>query len=1120
MKDKNIFRIQFRIGRLILLLYSVLLTFSVNAQGINNPLEHTIDIKKTGTASVNEIINIIQNQTPLFFVFRSDLFENAPRPVITEEKMKVGDLLQKVLDPTDCVFEVVDDTTIIIRRKTADKGNQANRRIQGYVRDVSGNPIPGVNVVQIGQNIGTATDSKGMFSLEVSEKGKIVLRFSGIGFITREIDVEKTESLIVVMEENVTQLDELIVVGYGRVKKKDLTGSVASIKPKRLWSLSDKSFSETLQTQFSGVFVASPTGSPGTMTGINIRGFKGLRGDNQPLYVIDGVPVNVSPRFEGLGPGTLGQMKSPLANLNPTDIERVDILKDASAAGIYGSRASKGVVLITTQSGRSKTAPRLRFGLNSTAQNPINNTKSLDAVQYKKYVLEYEDSEVDESFFGGQNTDWPKEITNENALLTNYSLSLDGGTQNIAYSLSGHFLDQTGVLKDSNFKRYGLRSKVEANLTKYIQTGITLAYNHSEEIRSGISSLKEAMEFRPDLGVYDEEGEYTSIPLLPKQPSHGFLIQNPLGASRNIRNKLSTIDMMSHGYAKFLFNKYLYLKTDIGIGINNQQISRFTPSTSIEAILKHNGVETRPIFYSQRNKSLNTVFSNIIGAKWIHKKHRIDAMAGISWDRYLINIESHEYTLNSDATNGGKGIINLNRENESIESGLNSVFGRLNYVYDDRYLATVTFRRDGSNKFDGGLQYELFPSGAFLWNVQKEKFFSIDWISELKIRTSAGLTGYDNLPAFNHLAYMASLQHNDSYYYGQNGTVVTGIPNKDIRWEITRQLDVALEMELWEGRLKLEAVRFFKYTEGIILLKPIPLESGFSHIDTNLATVSDKGWELTLGATILRNEKLSWSMSMNMTHVQNMVKDLQGGRESLFGKNVIHENKPIGSINGYEVIKIANTRDEIDALNAKAPNGRYFESLNNPGDYIYKDLNGDGQINKADLTTLGQMNPDIYGTWKNTLKYKGFSLSCVLQWVTGNSKVFYPVSSRLNKYTNVSDHIFDSWTSDYKQARYAKHGSVTNSEINSKTVYDASYLSLQTLFLSYRIPKKWLNNSWIKDVGIALKADNVFVWSKYPGNDPRSLDPVRAGTGTALPLDSDLSFPFVRTYSFSVNLSM
>ena len=1106
-----------------------------------------IVVKNDQKVSVDQIFDLIKQQTKFRFVYRSDMFDNLPKIQLEKGTINVSTLLEKSLSSGKFRYELLSKNIIIITEKSASPLEEIE--IKGKVTDINGQPVPGVtvyvssskpNALGLGKNFvirGTTTDFDGSFTIK-SEVGYYLV-VHGVGFqMYTELVVSNKTTYPVILKEEVSALDEVMVVGYGTTKKKDLTGSVSSITSEDIQQIKSQTIDNALVGKLPGVYVQSRGGAPGSGAIVNIRGLSQIRGDNQPLYVIDGTPVITTPNSESLGLINYGSRENPLLAINPDDVERIDVLKDASAAAIYGSRAAGGVIIVTTKRGKRRQAPKFSFNAASTFQNPVATYDYLSAEQYKKFsadnaklVLanypqsvwpnfpnEYAIVTSPNTYFGNANTNWQDLITNKNALWTQYSFNVNGGSDNVNYMLSAGISDQDGVMIENDFKRYTFSSNLDANVTKSFKVGGSVNYSYSVNRNKGFSSLSLG-NFRPDLGPYNADGSYTTY-----TGPYGKQL-TVLGDNMQLRKEAVSKNLVGSIYGEVAILKDLKFKSQLNIGVNSDESDLFYTSKSSFALFE-------ALYYdrpgaqldTQQNEGWSTAFENTLSyIKVIAENHKVDAVAGVSWNRTVYDARAQHYRGFPDdniLTDINSATYIDDVESESLEQGLNSIFGRVNYSYKDRYLATFTARRDGSTKFGPDNRYGFFPSGALAWNVHNESFLKdIPAINQLKLRASIGRTGSDNLPSFTYLAYYQTLENNYSLYDGIKGIAVSGVPNTKIKWQQTDQLDLGVDFSLFNSRITGEVVYFKKNTSGIILFTPLAGETGALSWNTNVADVSNRGWEFLLGVDVVRTKNFKWNTSFNISTVINNVDNLYGGTS--VGQNLI-KGEPLGTIVGYDVIKIAQTQDEITALNTAA-GGVYQSSLTKPGDYIFRDINGDGKINTLDRGPIGDINPNYFGGWNNTASYKNWDFSMNWNFAEGGQRQYDKISNlySVNALSNPTIEVFDTWTPTYTDAPYARYGSATHGFTpTSRSVVDASYIKLRSASIGYSLPTSVFKNTGISRVRLSLSGNNLITITNYPGLDPEDIVSTSfANRTTGFTRDEGRSYPNVRTITFSLNVT-
>lgn len=1130
----------------------------VNAASYAQSKKVTLTFDQT---TIQKVFDEIQSQTNLTFIYANeDLSGKEIISIFLQDKPLQTALIQ-MLSPLNLEYEISEPYVVIKRKKLP------ARVITGKVTDEKGEPLIGVTVLLKGTMRGTLTNPNGVYNLEIPDDvTKGYLQFSYTGYRIVEFPIEGEKVINVQMKVETSLLDEVVVVGYGTTKKMDLTGTVGSLESKEIMEFKSQTVDNAIAGKITGVHVQSAGGRPGQGGIVHIRGLSSLRGDNQPLYVVDGIPFVINPSADDgtFSAGLFGRSASltgganPLVSINPENIERIDVLKDASAAAIYGSRAANGVILITTKRGKTGQPATLSFNVSATVGNPIKTYDFLDAQEYKQFAQEQAQLTLDNSpfpevqwpfrhpvenavvndpnFFGNANTNWTDEIINNNALWMQYNLRLSGGTKDLAYSLSASIADQEGIVINNDLKRYNVAGSLDGNVTKRLKVGGSFNYNHMTDNISGISGIgasrfsMDPVAFRPDLPVFDENGNYSKR----FDPNFGALL-NPLGDAGRTTTENVSKNVFGAFYAEWEFIDHLKFRSQVSLGLNDVTNSTFTPSFTRNALFqgRFRGLPGASRV-NQLNDGFNSAFENTLSySNTFSNDHRIDAVAGLSYNRNRDERSSIQYRGFPDdfiLIDPGSANIAENNQSNYFEAVLNSVFGRINYVYNNKYLATFTMRSDASTKFGPGNQRGLFPSGALAWNIHHENFLEgNELISQLKLRASMGRTGSDNLPAFSFLPTFSA----NAGYNGNTGTLVGAVPNENIKWETTDQLDLGLEFGLFDNRLNAEIVYFEKNTSDIILLVPIVNETGTLLQNQNVADVSNKGWEFLVQGDIIRSQDFRWTSQFNISFVKNTVESLNGGSITLAGNSFVEEGEPFGLIKGFNVLRIAQTQEEVEALNASAaeagaPGGRYQSSLQSPGDYIFEDIDGNGYIDPEDRqAVLGDINPDYYGGWTNNLSYKNFELGFNFQFVGGNQKSFDLYNKLVQVDVNqnfLQTHLDEVWSPENTGGSLARlrSPSYEGGRTNSRSVVDGNYIRLRYIGLSYQLPTtSWLEKSGIKNAKVSISANNLLTITNYPGLDPEDNTFLRSNNISDFAQfgDDGSGYPQARNYTFSLNIT-
>lgn len=1127
--------------------HSALLAEKSAGQSIND-VYITVKIEK---GTINDAFKAIENKTEFTFAYGDNISSIKKKYDFVYKNQSVAEILKDISRRTRINFKQINGTISAkyisrdsvpnkeIQSHPPDKENNLpDKTIKGKVTDEKGEPLPGVSIREKDTNNGTITDADGNYSLQVTDSAILVI--SSVGFKTVEVSTQSRTRIDLQLEVEWTSLNEVVVVGYGSTQRTDLTGTIASVAANDLEEFPATTIDQSLIGKMTGVQVSSVSGEPGAGAKVYIRGFSQIRGDNQPLYVIDGVPVVVNPQF-GNSVGNFQNRENPLLMINPNDVERIDVLKDASASAIYGSRASNGVIIITTKRGKANQKPQLSFNVRASVQNPVSTYDMMNAAEWRDYNLAAAErnptsaigAEIladPDGFFYDEDVDWQDAVVNNNALWMDYNLTFRGGTDVINYATAINVTNADGIMLGSEFDRYGLRLNLDGSVSDRVSVGTSMSYNYSIRKGNGFgtafgaSSLNAAASFRPDLGRTFPDGSISGV---PSTLYIGGLERNPVDGIGNVTRNAQSQNTLLNLYGTVDIIEGLNIRTEIGLGISDDIRNDFTPSYAVFNPSRNSG----DLIVSD-NSTRTTVWTNTLNyQKTFADVHSVNVAAGVEFNAYYINVSNVTYSnfpdddvnININSAGGTFG-----NSSQTIEQGLNSIFGRVNYKYDDRYLATFTIRRDGSNKFGPNNQYGIFPSGALAWNIHNESFLEgISSISQLKLRASYGVTGSDNLPAFTFVPLHGAGENNESLY-GPDlsvGLVPTALSNPDIRWEETRQLDLGLSFGLFKNRLYGEFVYFEKNTSGLILLVPVDGSTGFANVDSNVGDMENKGWEIGVGGDILQLGDFNWNSSVNISFIKNKITALNGGQTSLSGNEEgIIEGEPIGSFFGYNVLRIAQTQQEIIDLNTAA-GGLYYPGLSEPGDYIYEDTNGDGVITADDRVVLGDINPDYYGGWNNTLTYKGFELTFNFQFVKGVDKLWTESDNNLTgspTYSNLLNNVVrNAWDEDNTGAKYARLGSPTHGDTNSKDIVDASFSRLRTIGLAYSLPPSLTGKVGISNARVYLQGNNVFTITDYPGLDPETVGVTRGTIGgtTDTFKDDGGNIPLARTWTIGLNLT-
>ncbi|WP_316815614.1 SusC/RagA family TonB-linked outer membrane protein [Pedobacter nyackensis] len=1074
-------------------------------------------------ASLEEIFKEIKKQTGYTVFWSSNSLTNR-RLDVAFKYSSLPNVMEKCLDGQDLTY-TIENNTIVIREREMTMVDKLISyfdviEIKGRITDERGKPLPGATVMVKKGGRATITDAGGEYLL-AGVDSKAVLIVSYLGYKSKDVAINGRTVVNVSLTEDTEDLNDVVVVGYGTTKRKDLVGSVATISAEDMRKQPATNFTQALVGRAAGVQVSRPNGAPGGGAAIRIRGMSTVLGVNDPLFVIDGIPVQL---YNGGGTDALRSapangLLDPLAGIDMNDIENIEVLKDATATAIYGSRAANGVIIITTKKGRAGEKPVFSLNYDVALDKQTKFYDVLSGPEYVKFMQETYaaagETIDDVTFPGNADTDWQRAVI-ETGVTQNLNLSLLGASKDGAtnYGFSSGLTDQNGILINTGFKRYSLRANVESKIFNAFKIGTNLNYSFIKQIGTSSSLYANylAPTYRPDLPIFNPDGTYAN--------DGGN--DNPV-ASRKGTDLGQSNRFLASVYAELEIADGFKLRSSIAYDINNNTGFTYSPSWMLSEY-----------FYDQKgsrnDKSFqynNRIFDNTLSYIKVFKRHHIDAVAGASWtlnkSNYL-NVSSINFP-NDDVLNnlGSAGQIS-SYASDGESSGLESFFMRANYNYDGKYYLTLSGRADNSTKFGPGNQWGYFPSVGVAWRFSKEKFMEgLSFVDDAKIRLTTGKTGTSAFGGFGFLTLF-----NTGYFYnGVNGLRANpgdGQPNPDIRWESTQQTDAALELSFFKSRLTTSITYYRKYTEGLITGPKIPVSGGYTFQTKNLGDISNQGWEFTVSAVPLRTGEFTWTSDFNITFNKNKVEKTYG--TALYGSILLTEGEPLNGILGYRTKGLYQSQAEVDQLNAAAriktgnPNAFYHNALTGPGDVQYVDLNGDGVITIADRTTLGYaQNPKYYGGWSNRLRFKNLELSSLFQFDVGSELQREVSPDKFYGYgQNVSPLVLTAWTPENpntSQPRNAINGPSQNVDDNSdRFVDDASFLRLKNVQLSYMFKNNMLTKLHISQLRVFAGMSNLFTWTKYKGLDPEVNS---EGSFTDNGRDTGV-YPQSRTVTFGINL--
>ncbi|ANQ52562.1 TonB-dependent receptor [Flammeovirga sp. MY04] len=998
-------------------------------------------------------------------------------------------------------------------------------------------PLIGVTVLLKGTTIGTITsfDGKYTISIPVSEDRKTLL-YSFIGYKSIEIDLTTQKVIDISLEEDIEKLDEVIVVGYGTQKKRDLTGAVTSLKGENVTKGNNNSLQEALAGRIAGVQVTQTDNGPGAGINVTIRGGSTLTGGNQPLYVIDGFPIlpNDDPAF------------NPLNDFSPNQIESIEVLKDASSTAIYGSQGANGVIIITTKKGiegKPKITAEFSYGISELAETP----EILSPNEYADWQMklltdrqflqpngangtEYFQSIYDGTY-GYEGVVWLDEITRQ-ANTINGNVSLTGGTNSTKYSVGVGYYEQEGIIIGSGFNRFNINTKLDQKVNHRLKIGATLQFSSSRT--QGFnnswdenSTIKKALQTNPylpkdlDDKILQEIEEEAGVPI-----NNSNAVDNVITYVNEVDKQLNTMRVMNNIFLDYKIANGLTFYTSYGINYNLKEQTEFYPSTVRQ------GSQVNGLGKIRDNKGTNSVYqARLMYNKTFNKAHKLN-ITGVFESRTSENINKLMQVQNFG--NETNGIFDLSSAQtilppSNFYTGFNTLsgLGRLNYGYKGKYLVTASLRADGSSKFSNNNKWGYFPSLGIGWVVSDENFMSDARAFDLvKLRASYGVTGNNQIPP-----YRSTTQYGQNNYVFSNsmhaGIVPVSIANENLRWETTSQYNVGLDLGFFEGKLQITAEAYYKYTTDLLLEVQLPPTTGFDKGLANIGSISNKGVELSINTVNIDRNGFKWTSALTFSRNIGKVIDLGESEEMYFSRNFFHkikndvvlrEGDPIGMYYGYVQDGVYNSQYEID----NSPENKIISA--EIGQIKYYDVNGDGKITEADKIPLASTLPDFIGGLANDIYYKNFDLSFFFRWSYGNDVVNGNITylDRIGFGTMNTLRSFTSNTYSPSNPMGTMHGQgddTYSAQMRSNYIEDGSFLKLDYITLGYTLPQNVYTKSGITRLRVFARVTNPWMWTRYTWFDPE----VSTGYGTVAKIGpgADVgTYPRSRTYSLGLTIGL
>lgn len=1119
----------------------------------------TLSAKNTAMA---QVLKKIKMQSGLDVLYGSDLLDQVKPVNVDVVDMPLTDALDKIFEGQDLTYELNEKTIVITRKKPSLFERIVNGfkaiDIKGHVTDESGRPLTSVNVRVKGTKKSTVTGEYGEFIINVPDENAVLI-FSSIGYGSREVPVKN--SLLVILVAETSKLNEMVVVGYGSTRRKDLTGSVASISIDEIKNVPFATVDQALSGKAAGVQVVQADGSPGGVAKIRIRGGTSLLGGNDPLYIIDGVQMQIQNRYiqsaaeivspvEGFGldggsggstiSGSFARGLNSLGGLNINDIESIDILKDASATAIYGSRAANGVIIITTKKGKFNQKATLDVNY-YVGQSTAVKEKLLDRDQYimilKEAAKNLNDARAaytppraptalannilnNPDYFGTANTDW-LDLVLRKSITQNADISLRGGGAGSRYYTSVTYNKNNGVVKGTDYTRLAGKLSLDNEINRKLRFNTNLDYGYSKNnITNGIYT--QALFAPPTIAAYNSDGSVRAITSTDNGDFGYEGFQNPMGLLTAV-NRASSFTLIGSLAGEYDILKTLKFRSTVSVNYNNYRQTNYQPSTALIAA-SFGTQQLKGIGTESQSQESNVFYENTLTwNKEFNKDHRLNVLAGTSWqisrsssfsasgqgfpdDTYLNNLSSAATTLPNTGL--------------SAQNSLLSFYARANYAMFDKYIFTFTGRSDASSKFPEKNRVGYFPSGGVAWRISQENFLKeIKWIDEIKIRASAGRTGTQNIG--DNLFYTL---YSPVSYAGLNGLSPSQLGNDQIKWESTLQKDLGLEFQFFKSRIRGEFGYYEKSTSGILFPATVASSSGFKGVTANLADINNRGLELQIGGDFIRSKNWQWSGTLNISGNRSKVMALSNDfadptnpKTYNYGSTVLKVGEPVGLFYGYTNDGLIRTQQELDSYKASFPNWASYFTYLGIGDTKYVI---DPQTKFMKSSVIGHAEPKYYGGYTNSLSFKNFTLTALATFSYGGQISYLAdiQNADVSQRTNKGVRILNRWTPENQSSdrpRLILGQGYSYGTASSQNIYDASFIRLKSMTLNYQLSKTLLSRFKLNQASVYVSATNLFTITNYPGADPETSNNPYSLIGG---YNDSAGYPTVKQLSFGLRL--
>jgi TonB-linked SusC/RagA family outer membrane protein len=1121
-------------------------------------------------ATVEDALIEVAERADLEFAYLREAVDVDKTVQLHRERITVHEVLRAIVRGTDLKVMVMPGTDLIwvkehdatlpgaaapvepVQLPSAAAASIASAPVQtgvveGTITDAeSGETLPGVNVTILGTQQGAATGPQGRFRIAQVQPGTYDLQASFVGYRTETVEAvtvrsEETTTVDIALERSAVQLDEVVAIGYGTERRRNIAGSISSVSTEEIENLSITSPEQALQGKVAGVQLTQSSGEPGAGISVRIRGTNSINASSEPLYVIDGVPVfpdnalnapdfNRPTDFQyGQGRGNLIYQSQGYSNIlstiSPSAIESIEVLKDASATAIYGARAANGVVIITTKRGLRGTT-RVNFESYMGAQHAINSYDLLNARQFAEFANEVNansddplaDPPYDTAQYGA-GTDWQDRVFGT-GITQNYSVNVSGGDQNTNYLVSGTFFDESGAVSNTGLTRYSMRFNLDQDLGGLISVGSSISASRTDQqIRSVVGTTLRALPTSP---VHDDNGNFFLNTNPPIQINSDSRIDNPVAVMEEVDNNVVTGRMLGNVFGTVTPIAGLTLRADVGADVIYSKGNTYQPTTTLGG-RESNGTGGT----SQQQNYSWLVEGTATYEKTLAEVHALRTLAGYTFQRQQVEkvgVRSSDFptdALRYFAPLAGN--VLENPRSNALESTIQSSFGRVNYVYDDTYIFTATARIDGSSKFGDGKKYGFFPSGAIGWRLSNESFIeTLGLFDELKVRASYGITGNQEIPAYQSLPRLEPFnrlilgsQRYTSFAFSSTA------PNPELGWEETSQFNVGLDMGLFGTRLSVTADYYYKETSDLLFRTEMPSNSGFSAIWENIGRVKNEGVEFSFTSINLTGP-LQWQTSGNIAFNSNEVLDLFGAPRLINNQTLVEEGQPIGVflVRAFDGIwQDQEQIDEVGTMPDAQPGDVRYRDLAGPDttdDGVFNPIGPDGFIDDNDRYVAGNPHPNAVFGLTNTLNWRGFDLSVFLQGAIGND-VYNQTRFELENFDgdqNVTTAALDRWTPENPSNSVPRAAQNNQHRPSDKYIEDASYLRLKNLRFGYELPVERISGL-LRQARVYVSAQNVLTLTGYSGLDP---DVNSAGQSSVLRGIDKNAYPSMRAYRVGLRL--